>query len=58
MTTERRIPSKAELLEALRSSEQEALSELRALAPDVFEQGRYENGWDARQILAHIASIE
>ena len=58
MTADRRIPSKTELLEALRSSEQEALSKLRALSPEVFEQGRYENGWDARQILAHIASIE
>ena len=25
---------------------------------DSFDGGRYENGWTARQILAHIASIE
>ncbi|MDO8616319.1 MAG: DinB family protein [Dehalococcoidia bacterium] len=56
--TQQTIPAKAELLEALRSSGQQATARLRALAPAVFEQGRYENGWNARQILAHIASIE
>ena len=50
--------SKSELLEALRSSEQETLSRLRALPAEQFEAGRYESGWNARQILAHVASIE
>ncbi len=51
-------PTKGELLSALRSSGQEALDSLRALPPEEFERGRYENGWNGRQILAHIASIE
>ncbi len=51
-------PTKGELLSALRSSGQEALARLRALPPGELERGRYENGWNGRQILAHIASIE
>ncbi len=58
MTTETRTPSKAELLEALRSSEREVVAKLGALAPAEFERGRYESGWNGRQILAHVASIE
>jgi Mycothiol maleylpyruvate isomerase N-terminal domain len=58
MTAEQSVPSKAILLEALRSSEEEVLAKLRALTEADFEQGRYENGWSARQILAHVASIE
>jgi hypothetical protein len=58
VTTEQTIPTKAELIEALRSSGQQALAKLRALPPEEFERGRYENGWNGRQILAHIASIE
>jgi hypothetical protein len=34
------------------------LATLRALPAAEFEQGRYENGWNGRQILAHVASIE
>jgi len=56
--TEEHVPSKAELLEALRASRDEVVSVVRALAPDQLEEGRYENGWNGRQILAHIASIE
>ncbi len=56
--TEQPIPSKTELLEALRSSEQEVLQRLRALPAEEFEQGRYEGGWNGRQILAHVAAIE
>lgn len=58
MVTNQQIPSKAELLEALRSSEQELLARLRAHPEEEFQQGRYENGWTGRQILAHVASIE
>ena len=58
MTSEPAIPTKAELLDALRSSGRRALEALRALPPEEFEKGRYENGWNGRQILAHIASIE
>lgn len=50
--------SKAELLEKLRTSGYEVVSKLRAIPPESYEQGRYESGWNGRQILAHIASIE
>jgi len=52
------IPTKAQLIEGLRSSRQFLLDTLRPLAPEVFEQGRYESGWNGRQILANVASIE
>ena len=50
--------SKAELLDKLRTSRNEVVSKLRSVAPEKFEEGRYESGWNGRQILAHIASIE
>jgi len=56
--TEPQALSKAELLEALRSSEREVVSKLSALSPDDLERGRYESGWNGREILAHIASME
>jgi len=52
------IPSKQELLDALRASRDEVLATVRALPPARLEEGRYENGWNGRQILAHVASIE
>jgi Mycothiol maleylpyruvate isomerase N-terminal domain len=51
-------PSKAELLSALAASGDEVVALVRALPPARLEEGRYENGWNGRQILAHIASIE
>jgi uncharacterized damage-inducible protein DinB len=56
--TDDRTMSKAQLLEALRTSRDEVLAALRALPPQRLEEGRYENGWNGRQILAHLASIE
>ena len=53
-----RAPSRAELLEALRASRDQVLAIVRALPPERLEEGRYEAGWNGRQILAHIASIE
>jgi hypothetical protein len=53
-----RAPSKAELLAALRSSRDEVVRIVRAQSPAQLEAGRYENGWNGRQILAHLASIE
>lgn len=50
--------SKADLLEALRTSRDEVLAVVRALPPERLEEGRYESGWNGRQILAHVASIE
>ncbi len=55
---EQSTPSKAQLIETLRSSGAETAARLRSLPAEAFEQGRYENGWNGRQILAHIASIE
>jgi uncharacterized damage-inducible protein DinB len=52
------VPSKAELLRSLRSSRDEVVARVRALPPERLEEGRYESGWNGRQILAHIASIE
>ena len=56
--TEARTPTRAELLAALRASRDEVLALVRGLPPGRLEEGRYENSWNGRQILAHIASIE
>ena len=50
--------TKEQLLDALRASREEALARLRTVAPVDFERGHYENGWNGRQILAHVASAE
>lgn len=52
------VSRKQEVLEALRASGLEAATALHSLPVAAFEEGRYENGWNARQILAHIAAIE
>jgi DinB superfamily len=49
---------KTELLDKLRTSGDEVVSKLRAIPAESYEQGRYESGWNGRQILAHIAAIE
>lgn len=51
-------PTKAELVEALKSTGADAVEKLRALPESAFEAGCYENGWNGRGVLAHIASIE
>jgi hypothetical protein len=51
-------PTKAELLEMLRTSGREAVEKLRVLPVASWAEGRYESGWNAREILAHMASIE
>jgi hypothetical protein len=51
-------PTRDELLEALQQTRGEVLDQLQKMPAVEFEQGRYENGWNARQILAHLASIE
>ncbi len=58
MATEQAIPTKAELLNALRSSAREVQAKLGGRPAESFEEGRYENGWSGRQIFAHVASIE
>jgi uncharacterized protein (TIGR03083 family) len=56
--TENDFPTKAELLAALRASRDEVVTLIRGLAPEALERGCYEGGWNGRQILAHLASIE
>jgi DinB superfamily len=56
--TQQATPTKAEILDALRASGEEFVTRLSALPPEQFEEGRYEGGWNGRQILAHVASIE
>lgn len=53
-----RVLTRDELLDALRASRDEVLRLVRAMPPERLEEGRYENGWNGRQILAHVASIE
>jgi uncharacterized damage-inducible protein DinB len=52
------FPTKPELLAALRASRDEVLAIVHVQPPEALERGRYEGGWNGRQILAHIASIE
>jgi hypothetical protein len=51
-------PSKRALLDALHASRDQVLSLIRSLSPEQLEEGRYEQGWNGREILAHVASIE
>jgi hypothetical protein len=50
--------TKQGLLQDLRASRDEVVRIVRALPAAKLEEGRYENGWNGRQILAHVASIE
>ena len=50
--------TKSQILENLRSSGEELTSKLEGLPADALEAGCYENGWNGRQVLAHIAAIE
>jgi hypothetical protein len=50
--------TKGELLQALRETREEVLSRLPAVSDASLAEGRYENGWNGMQILAHMASIE
>lgn len=52
------VPTKQQLIDMLRSTGQDAAKSLRAMPPASYETGRYESGWNGRQILAHIAAIE
>jgi hypothetical protein len=49
---------KAALVEALRAQGAWAEEALRRLSNEQLAQGRYEHGWNGRQILAHVAAIE
>ena len=50
--------SKSQLLANLRTSGEELLAKLEGLPPGALDAGCYENGWNGRQVLAHIAAIE
>ena len=52
------IPTRAQVVQALRFSGLEFLETLRKLPPEHFEKGCYEGGWNGRQVLAHVAAIE
>jgi uncharacterized protein (TIGR03083 family) len=51
-------PNVAEILRGLEESGAEVIQAAADLDPADWDQGRYEGGWNARQLLAHIASIE
>jgi hypothetical protein len=50
--------SKQQLLSTLKANGAAAVERLRTIPADRFESGVYESGWNGRQILAHMASIE
>ncbi len=50
--------TKQQLIEALRSSGEKVASALAGVSEADLAQGRYESGWNGRQIIAHVASIE
>ncbi len=52
------IDSRDELITALESDAESLESAVSALPEEAFERGVYEHGWNARQLLAHIAAIE
>jgi uncharacterized damage-inducible protein DinB len=51
-------PNLAEILRGLEESGAEVVQAAADLDPGAWERGRYEDGWNARQLLAHIASME
>lgn len=56
--TEGATLTKSDLIAALKASGEEVLRDISGMTGEEFEAGRYENGWNAREILAHMASIE
>ena len=50
--------TKDELLENMRSSQRAFVEAVRSLPDDRWPEGCYEEGWTAKDILAHVASIE
>ncbi len=51
-------PTKKDLIDALKKSGDDLTTKVERLDDAALAQGRYENGWNAKQILAHVASIE
>lgn len=56
--TNQNVPTKGELLELLRTQAAQVEDAVEGLSAEQLEEGRYEGGWNARQILAHVAAIE
>ena len=52
------ISSREELIAALQEDSEEFQEAVTQLPDQAFERGVYEQGWNARQLLAHIAAIE
>ncbi|HZV49343.1 MAG TPA: maleylpyruvate isomerase N-terminal domain-containing protein [Candidatus Dormibacteraeota bacterium] len=52
------VPDRAELLRGLARTAEELRRACARIQGPAWEGGRYEAGWNARQILAHLASIE
>ena len=52
------MSDKQKTIEVLRETGDKAITALRGQTAESFEAGRYESGWNGRQILAHIAAIE
>jgi uncharacterized damage-inducible protein DinB len=50
--------TKQALLDDLKADAMTVAETVNSLTPEQLEEGRYEGGWTARQILAHIAAIE
>src|SRR5437660_1748662 len=50
--------TKDELLASMRASGSELIAAARNVALERWREGRYEEGWTAKDILAHLASIE
>jgi len=51
-------PTKPQLLADLERSRDDVIARVSVLPDAALERGVYENGWNAKQVLAHIASIE
>ena len=52
------VITKQVLLENMRASGPEFVAAIRGLTPEQLAEGRYEEGWTARDIVAHLASVE
>ena len=52
------IETREDLIAALQADSEEFQEAVAQLPVEAFERGVYEQGWNARQLLAHIAAIE
>ena len=52
------IDTREDLIAALQEDSEEFQEAVGQLPAEAFERGVYEQGWNARQLLAHIAAIE